>query len=150
METTTTLKNLSKSILLITISFVSISFAQTPRLVKNIANASGSSSPLGMTSMGGKVYFRADDGTEGPGNNAEFWVTDGSYYGTKMVKISTLKLVEMHPVYPVDSRFLILNFTLTLDRLPPPDLICGKVMVPKLAQWCINQLELLPILDFGR
>lgn len=51
-------------------------------LVKDI-NTSGDSDPYSFTELNGKLYFTADNGTDG----AQLWVTDGTDAGTKQVKI---------------------------------------------------------------
>ena len=48
-------------------------------MLKDI-NPSGSSDPKEFTLYNGKLYFSADDGTNGP----ELWETDGTEAGTKM------------------------------------------------------------------
>jgi ELWxxDGT repeat protein len=57
------------------------SFAQEPVLLKDI-NPLGDANPGGFTTYNGKMYFSADDGT----NGRELWVTDGTATGTVMVK----------------------------------------------------------------
>ncbi|SEG01169.1 Por secretion system C-terminal sorting domain-containing protein [Halpernia humi] len=53
----------------------------TYTLIKTI-NPSGSASPTNFYSDGNKVYFSADDGT----NGKELWATDGTSAGTAMIK----------------------------------------------------------------
>tara|TARA_B100000424_G_scaffold224771_1_gene184737 strand:- start:4406 stop:6553 length:2148 start_codon:yes stop_codon:yes gene_type:complete len=50
-------------------------------LVKDVYLGSGSSNPHSMVSMGGNLYFVADDGVHGQ----ELWRTDGTLGGTYMV-----------------------------------------------------------------
>src|SRR5690554_1787662 len=58
------------------------SFSQfTFELVKDI-NPTGDSNPYSLTELNGKLYFRANDGT----NGYELWVTDGTSAGTQMIK----------------------------------------------------------------
>ena len=52
------------------------------KIIKDINPGAGSSNPSGFTTLNGKIYFQADDGTHGP----ELWVTDGTTAGTTMVK----------------------------------------------------------------
>lgn len=58
---------------------VPLNASSTRTLVSNI-NSGGSSNPKYFTQMGGKIYFNADNGT----NGAELWSTDGTT--TTMVK----------------------------------------------------------------
>ncbi len=51
-------------------------------IVKNIRAGNGDSAPLYFYEFNGKLYFVADDGT----NGRELWVTDGQTAGTNMVK----------------------------------------------------------------
>src|SRR6188474_1254163 len=55
-----------------------------PELLKDIAAgpAINSSSPTGLTVMGGNVYFQAYD----PNNGGELWKSDGTAAGTVLVK----------------------------------------------------------------
>lgn len=55
--------------------------AQKIELVKNI-NPSGNANISYLTEFNGKLYFSADDGT----NGQELWVSDGTEEGTKMLK----------------------------------------------------------------
>jgi ELWxxDGT repeat protein len=52
-----------------------------PVLVKDI-NPTGSGQPLGMTALGNKIVFMAEDGT----NGIEPWISDGTEAGTFMIK----------------------------------------------------------------
>ena len=54
----------------------------TVSLVKDINGIAAGSGPNDLVATGNRVYFEADDGT----NGRELWVTDGSDPGTKMVK----------------------------------------------------------------
>lgn len=51
-------------------------------LLKDINSGANSSYPYGFTEFNGKLYFRADDGT----NGSELWVTDGTVVGTSLFK----------------------------------------------------------------
>lgn len=62
--------------------FVSNSFSQTTvEMVKDI-NPTGDSNPKEFMKLNGKLYFSADDGS----NGRELWVSDGTSGGTTMVK----------------------------------------------------------------
>jgi ELWxxDGT repeat protein len=50
-------------------------------MVKDINQGRDSSSPYGLTSIGDKLFFMADDGI----NGQELWVSNGTEDGTKMV-----------------------------------------------------------------
>ncbi len=54
----------------------------TVSLVKDIDGVASGSGPNNLVATGNRVYFEADDGT----NGRKLWVTDGSDPGTKMVK----------------------------------------------------------------
>jgi ELWxxDGT repeat protein len=58
-----------------------VSAATGPYLVRDI-NANGSSTPDGLTEMGGKLYFSA----KGGGKGRELWVSDGTETGTRRVR----------------------------------------------------------------
>lgn len=61
-------------------------------LVKDIRAGDGSN-PVFLTAIGGKVYFRADDGISGPA----LWVSDGSSEGTTMVRDAATGAVLQRP-----------------------------------------------------
>lgn len=67
------------SILLTTTS--SIVFAQTPTLVKDI-NSNGNGNPQRLINIGSRIFFVANNGT----NGNELWVSDGTESGSMMVK----------------------------------------------------------------
>lgn len=54
-------------------------------LLKDIC-VSGGSEPRGLTVVGDKLFFTADDANRFYGFNRELWVTDGTHNGTRMVK----------------------------------------------------------------
>ena len=61
-------------------------------LIKTI-NSTATSSPLNFYSDGSKVYFSANDGT----NGAELWSTDGTTAGTAMIKDINLGTTNSSP-----------------------------------------------------
>lgn len=61
-------------------------FAQQPYMIRNIGYQSGNANPALITDFNGKAVFQADDNLEGPNNNIEPWMSDGSYYGTELLK----------------------------------------------------------------
>lgn len=68
----------------IVLPFASASASQVlvaPELVKDI-DPSGGSNPTHLTTVGDKLFFKADDGTTGQ----ELWVSDGTATGTNLVK----------------------------------------------------------------
>jgi len=69
-----------------------VAAASGPILVKDI-NPTGSSFPTGLTQVGNKVFFAADDGIHGN----ELWVSDGTTAGTKMVKNIRPKARSSYP-----------------------------------------------------
>ena len=72
------------SILLILVNFLGYGhiLAQEPHLVKDILPGSGDGDPMFLTTMGGLVFFRCDDGIHG----FELWKSDGTEQGPVMVK----------------------------------------------------------------
>src|SRR5690554_7569292 len=67
--------------------------AQTFEMVKDI-HPTGGSNPNYFTELNGKLYFQANNGTDG----MELWVTDGTESGTQMVKNISLS-GGSHPRY---------------------------------------------------
>src|SRR5438477_8938508 len=64
-------------------------------LVKDICPGPNSSTPMGMTRMGNRVYFEANDGA-----GSELWSSDGTDAGTMMLRpliIPISYLIEEHP-----------------------------------------------------
>ncbi len=60
--------------------------AGQPYLVKDINPGAGWAQPLGLTAVGNRTIFQADDGI----NGRELWVGDGTPLGTFLVK-------DIHP-----------------------------------------------------
>jgi LPXTG-site transpeptidase (sortase) family protein len=56
--------------------------AAIPTLVKDIFSGASGSSPTNLTNVNGKLFFSADDGT----NGRELWISDGTEAGTKLVR----------------------------------------------------------------
>lgn len=63
------------------LAFAAPVLAGDPYLVKDI-NPNGTSFPIGLTAVNGRVFFNADDGIHGQ----ELWVSDGTEEGTYLVK----------------------------------------------------------------
>src|SRR5690554_6852402 len=75
-------KKLLQAIFMLPALMLAVSLqAQDFELVKDI-NPNGDGNPAGFTEYNGKLYFNANDGT----NGRELWVTDGTVAGTLMLK----------------------------------------------------------------
>lgn len=100
--------------LIVTILIVSAATSQTTvELVKDI-NPSGDSNPYNFVEYDGKLFFRANDGANGP----EIWMTDGTSTGTELLK-------DIYPVtiggYPIvftlyDNRLYFIASTVTMNK----------------------------------
>lgn len=55
--------------------------AIVPQLLRDIQTGSTGSSPISFTEFGGRLFFSANDGT----NGAELWASDGTSEGTAIV-----------------------------------------------------------------
>lgn len=73
---------LSESACVPTNGYGSVNAYKEYRLVPNVISASGLSSIKGFHEFGGKVYFRASNGT----NGVELWASDGTIAGASMIK----------------------------------------------------------------
>src|SRR5689334_11931741 len=63
------------------LSIGSASGAAVPAIVKDINPGTAGSGPSEFTSFGGKLFFTADDGT----NGRALWSTDGTTAGTTLI-----------------------------------------------------------------
>ena len=70
-----------KSLLSLLLLSTSVSFAQSPTLIKDIA-IGNNGNPQFMTNVNGTLFFVANDGTTG----RELWKSDGTQSGTSIVK----------------------------------------------------------------
>ena len=101
--------------------------AQEPRLVKDI-NPSGNSTPTGMTTLDGQLYFVAENGSSSSGR--ELFVSDGTKAGTKLVKDldpsrtgadNNLKVYN-NKVFLLPGTVQVgLNYLFPMEQLPGPN-----------------------------